>query len=100
MFSDRTRNNSSNSTFINTQENLNGTRNLIQLDTQTSSQIINEEIVETMPTTKSISPIQPTLTTLTSTNNYTTHSETFYYSKIITDRLSNISTSNDIPKNK
>ena len=35
MFTDRTGNNSLNSTFINTQENLNGTRNLTQQDNQT-----------------------------------------------------------------
>ena len=61
----RTRNNSLNSPFINTQENLNRTRNLKQEDIQTLSHFVNEEIVETMPTTaqQSISPTQPTTTT-------------------------------------
>ena len=65
MFTDRTGINSSNSFFIDTKENLTGTRNLTQQDIQTPSRFINEEIVETMPTTtqQSISPIHPTLTT-------------------------------------
>ena len=65
IFTDRTGTNSSNSTFINTKENLTGTRNLTQQDIQTPSRFINEEIVETMPTTtqQSIFPIHPTLTT-------------------------------------
>ena len=64
IFNDREGNNSSNSTFIN-QENLNGTKNLTQQDIQSPSNFVNEEIVETMPTTaqQSISPIHPTLTT-------------------------------------
>ena len=59
MFPDRTRNKSLNSTFNNTQENLNGTKNLIQQGIQTPSHFVNE----TMPTTtqQSISPIHPTL---------------------------------------
>ena len=63
MFPDKTRNKSLISTFINTQENLNGTRNLIQQGIQASSHFVNETIVETMPTTtqQSISPIHPTL---------------------------------------
>ena len=65
MFTDRLGNNSLNSTFNNTQENSNGTRNLTQQDIQTPSHLINEEIVETMPTTtqQSIFPIHLTLTT-------------------------------------
>ena len=64
MFTDREGNNSFNSTFIN-QENLNGTGNITQQDIQTPSHFVNEEIVETMPTTtqQSISPIHPTLKT-------------------------------------
>ena len=65
MFTDRTGNNCLNSTFIITQETLNGTRNLTQQDIQIPSQFINKKIVETMPTTTqpSFSPIHPTLTT-------------------------------------
>ena len=65
MFTDRTGNNSLIFTFINTQENLNGTKNRTQQDIQTPSHFFNEEIVETMPTTtqQSISPIHSTLTT-------------------------------------
>ena len=65
MFTDRTGNNSLNSTFINTQEILNGTKNLKQQAIQTPSRFINEEIIKTMRTTtqQSISPIHPTLTT-------------------------------------
>ena len=57
--------NSLNSTFIVTQENLNGTRNVKQQDIQTPSQFVNEQVVETIPTTtqQRISPIHPTLTT-------------------------------------
>ena len=65
-FTDKTGNNSSNSTFINTQENLSGTRNLTQKDIQTPSHFVNEEILETLLTTiqkKNISPIHPTITT-------------------------------------
>ena len=70
MFNDRTGSNSFNSTFINTQESLNGTKNRTQQDIQTPSHFINEEIVETKPTTTqhSISPIHPTLTTPYSNN--------------------------------
>ena len=65
MLNDETGNIRLNSTFINTQKTLNGTRNLTQQDFQTPSQCINEEIVETMPTTtqQNISLIHPTLTT-------------------------------------
>ena len=65
LFLGRTGNNSLNITFINTQENLNGTRNLTQHTIQTPSHFVNKEIVETMPATtqQSISPIHPTLTT-------------------------------------
>ena len=53
-----------NSKSIN-QEKLNGTRSLTQQDIQTPLHFVNEEIVETMPTTtqQSIPPINPTLTT-------------------------------------
>ena len=51
MFTERTANNSLNFTFINTQETLNGTRSLTQQDIQTPSHFLNEETVETMPTT-------------------------------------------------
>ena len=56
----RTGNNSFISTFI-TQEKLNGTRNLRQQDNQSASHFINEEIVETMPTTtqQSLPPFHP-----------------------------------------
>ena len=65
IFTDRTGNKSLNFQFIFTQENFNGTRNPTQQDIQTPSHFINEELVETMPTTKqqSVSPIHPTLTT-------------------------------------
>ena len=64
-----TRNNSLNSTVIHN-EILNGTRNFTQQDTQTSSDFINEEIVQTTATTKqqSISTIHPNLTTPRNTN--------------------------------
>ena len=54
-----------NSFFINTQEILNGTRNLTQQDIKTPSRFLKEEIVEKLPTTtqKNISPISATLTT-------------------------------------
>ena len=51
IINDRTENNSLNSTFIDIQENLNGTRNPTQQDIQTPSHFVNEEVVETMPTT-------------------------------------------------
>ena len=51
IFTDRERNNSLNSTFIN-QESLNGRRNRTQQDIQTPSRFDYEEIVETMPTKK------------------------------------------------
>ena len=65
MFTDRTGKNTLNSTFINTQENLNGTRNLLQKDIRPPSHFIINEKVETMPTTtqQSISPIHLTFTT-------------------------------------
>ena len=67
-FSPDTRNNSLNSTAI-LNENLNGTRNLTDQDTQTPSHFINEEIVQTTTTTQqSISPIHPNLTTPRNTN--------------------------------
>ena len=56
LFTDRRGNNSLSSTLINTQEILNGTRNLTQQDIQISSHFVYEEMVET------ISPIHPTLT--------------------------------------
>ena len=58
-----TRNNTLNSTVI-YNENFNGTRNLTQLDIQTPSHFINEEIVQTTTTTtqQNISPIHPNLT--------------------------------------
>ena len=61
---DRIGNNSLNSTLIQ-QENLNGTKNLTQKDIQTPVLFVNEERVETVPTTtqQSISPIHPNLTT-------------------------------------
>ena len=64
-----TRSNSLNSTIIHN-ENLNGTRNLTQQDTQTPSHFINEEIVQTTATTtqQSISPKHPNLTTPRNTN--------------------------------
>ena len=71
MFTDRTGNKSLlNSTFINTQKSLNGTKNLTQQDIQTPSHFVNEEIVETMPTTtqQSISCIHLTLKTPTKKN--------------------------------
>ena len=62
-------NNSLHKTVIHN-ENLNGTRNLTQQDTQTPSHFINEEIVQTTATTtqQSISPIHPNLTTPRNTN--------------------------------
>ena len=65
LFLGRTGNNSLNTTFVNTQENFKGTRNLTQQDIQTPSHFVNEEIVERMPATtqQNISPIHPTLTT-------------------------------------
>ena len=64
-----TRNNILYSTVIHN-ENLDGTRNLIQQDIQTPSHFINEEIVQTTATTtqQSISPIHPNLTTSRNTN--------------------------------
>ena len=50
LFTDRTGNNCLNSTFINTQGNLNETRNFTQQDNQFQSHLVNEEIVETMLT--------------------------------------------------
>ena len=67
----RTCNNSLNSTFINTLENLNGTRNLTKQNIQTPSHFVNEQIVKTLPITtkRSISPSHPTLTTPHKENN-------------------------------
>ena len=64
-----TRNNNLNSLVIHN-ENLKGTRNLTQKDTQTPSHFINEEIVQTTVTTtqQSISPIRANLTTPKNTN--------------------------------
>ena len=62
---ERTGNKSLNSTFINN-DSLNGTRDLTQQDLQTPSHFVNEQIIETITTTeaqRSISPIQPNLTT-------------------------------------
>ena len=55
-----------NSTFLYTQETLNGTTILAKQNIQTSSNFVNEEIVETIPTTtqQSIPPIHSTLTPL------------------------------------
>ena len=63
FFADRAGNNLLKSTFINP-ENLNGRRNNTEQDYQTPSYFVNEEIVETLPTTtqQSISPIQRSLT--------------------------------------
>ena len=57
--------NSLNSIFNKIQENLNGTRNPTKKVIETPSHFMDEEIVETRPTTtpQSISPIHPTLTT-------------------------------------
>ena len=65
MLTDRTGNNSLNSTFISTQDNLNGTRSLTQQDIRTLSRFVTEELVKTKPTTtqQSTSPIWPTITT-------------------------------------
>ena len=65
IFKDKTIDYSLNSTIINTQGTLNDTRNLTQQNIQTPSHFINEEIVETIPTTtrQSSSPIHPALTT-------------------------------------
>ena len=99
MFTDRTGNNSLSSTFINTQENLNGTKNRTQQDIQTPSHFVNEEIVETMPTTtqqsnkaypRFILNLQLKKKYSISANNYTIHSKTVRYSKILTNGLSNI----------
>ena len=64
MFNDREENNSLISTIINTQENLNATRDLTRQFSQIPSHFSNNEIVETMPTTiqQSVSPIHPPLT--------------------------------------
>ena len=51
MFNDISSINSLNSTFINTQETLNGTSNLAQQDFQTPSHFVIEEIFATLPTT-------------------------------------------------
>ena len=63
-FTDGEGNNSLNSTFI-YQQNLNGKQNLTQQDIQIPSHFVNEELLETMPTTtqQSISSIPPTFTT-------------------------------------
>ena len=55
-----------NSTFLYTQETLNGTIILAKQNIQTSSNFVNEEIVETIPTKTQqiIPPIHPTLTIL------------------------------------
>ena len=97
LFTDRTGNSSLNCTFLNTQEKLNGTRNLAQQDIQTPSHFVIEEIVRTMPRTtqQSISPIHPTLTT---PRNKTQHfrkqlnnpRKTFRFSEIFIHGLSNI----------
>ena len=65
IFNDRTSNNVLNSTFINTQKTLNGTRNLTQHDFQTPSDFLSKGVVETLPITtqQSISPIYPVFTT-------------------------------------
>ena len=83
MFTGSTGKNSSKSTFINTQESLNGTRNFTQQDIQFTSRFINEEIVETGPTTtqQSISPIHPTLTTYKNQKNSISTNENKIYSK-------------------
>ena len=57
-FTDRAGNNSLSSTF-NKQESLNGTRNLKQQDTQTPSNFVKEERIETMPTTTTQQNISP-----------------------------------------
>ena len=100
FFPERAGNNSLNSCFID-QDNLNGTRNLIQQDIQTPSHFLNEEIVEIITTTEvqqSISPIQPNFTTSkkknVTTNNYTIHDKTICSSKIFTNGLPNVSNSN------
>ena len=62
---ERTGNNSLNSTIIN-HDNLKGTRNLTQQDTQTPSHFVSKQIVETITTTEAqqrISPVQPKFTT-------------------------------------
>ena len=89
----RTCNNSLNSTFINTLENLNGTRNLTKQDIQTPSHFINEQIVETLPITtkRSISPRHSTLTTPLhsfSTNDITINSHIISRSKKLIFELS------------
>ena len=65
MFTDKTGKNSTNSTFIITQENIYETRNFTQPDNQTISHFMNEEVVGTMPKTeeKRSSFIHPTLKT-------------------------------------
>ena len=62
---DRTSRNSFNSTFINTQETFNKTRNLTQQDIQAASHFLNEEIIEKLPTAtqRTFSPIHPIFTT-------------------------------------
>ena len=93
FFPERARKFSLNSTFID-QDNLNGKRNLTQQDAQTTSHFVNEEIVETITTTEaqqSISTIQPNFTT---PNHYTIHGTTLCCSKIFTNGLPSVSTSN------
>ena len=80
MFTDRTIDNSLNSTFISTLEVLNGTRNLTTQDIQTPSHLGNEKTVKTMLTITQQS---------ISANSFTIHSKTFCYSKILTNGLSN-----------
>ena len=65
MFTDRTGNNSLNSTFNNTQESLNVIRNLTQQGFQTPSHLTEKALVATMPTTtqQGISPIHRTFKT-------------------------------------
>ena len=65
IFNDRTSNNSLNSIFIKTQENLNGTKNLTKQDIKAPSHFVNEEIVQALPKTtqQKTSPIYLTLTT-------------------------------------
>ena len=51
LFNDRASNNSLNSTFMSTQETLNGTRSLTHQEIQTRSHFMNDELVEITPKT-------------------------------------------------
>ena len=86
-------NNCLNSTFINTQGNLNETRNFTQQDNQFQSHLVNEEIVETMLTKtpqSSYTYNYKKKKRSISAYNHTIHGKTFRYSKRFRNGLLNI----------